>query len=378
MRTYVGNGIGDMYFELVRDLTNNGREVSVRGQHCLEFTEPVTLVFERPGHCWMNIPGRKWNPFFALAEIVWILTGNGNVDWISYFNSNMRMFADEGKKEFHGAYGLRLRHWAGVAVAPNEVRAGEECDWALVDQIEEAVGKLRKDPYTRQAVISLWDPVRDNQDVSKDYPCNNLVYYSLRDELLEQTVVIRSNDLVWGTPYNAFQFSHLHALVAGEAGVDMGKFHYVIQNLHYYYDLYKPTLAHLLEKAFDGEPIKALAVPGFYPVTDAEIAQLRDNVESILKVYRDDLPEEGQTPVHFPGGGYWNQVISQMIWIYTVLRERKLVNTSMEYIAERVTMLGSPLVELILDFYSGTENVWAQTVVEECQKVLSTKISKGV
>lgn len=407
MRVYNGNGLGDVYYQLIRDITNTGREVLVREKRCLELKEPVTLVYERPGHCWMNIVGRKFNPFFALAEVAWILTGNGEVDWIAYYNSRMKDFWDGYSPYLHGAYGLRIRHWPvqynaltdlsygynppvaslvagripGDEDGLTRARLSKNGGLFLLDQVSHVVRKLKADPYSRQAVISMWCPVRDNLLVSKDYPCNNLIYYSLRDDLLEQTVVQRSNDLIWGTPYNAIQFSHLHALVAGELGVEMGKFHHVVQNMHYYFDLYKPTLAMLLEKAFDAEEeLESRSIFGFCPVTDAELEDLTFNLEFIKKSYRDkdaEIPEV-TSPI-FLGSGYWNHVIPKMLWIYTAVKERNPVFRSrLPFVAEQVLALGDPLMHLILDFYEGSENPWAQEVVGICLQRLSVRASSSV
>src|SRR5271167_1899813 len=110
MKVYTGAGLGDFYFALIREITEHGKKIVTRGQTCLELPESVCLEYTRPGYCWMRIPGRKFNPFFALAEVMWILSGNGNVEWISYFNKQMLAYSD-GKEDFHGAYGLRIRKW---------------------------------------------------------------------------------------------------------------------------------------------------------------------------------------------------------------------------------------------------------------------------
>lgn len=349
MRIYQGNGLGDFYYKLIRDITKHGREIVIRGRRCMELTEPVTLVYNKPGYCWMNIPGRKFNPFFALAEVAWILMGNGSAEWIGYFNSRMMTFLDEGHSELHGAYGVRLRR----------ISRYEGGKWVEpMDQIHEVVEKLRRDPTTRQAVMTLWDPVQDNSP-SKDIPCNNVVYYSLRDGVLDQTVVIRSNDIVWGTPYNAIQFSHLQALVAGEVGAEIGTLTYVIQNLHYYFDEYKMTLATLLEQAHDEESeIKALSIPGFCPTTDAELQALDSTLDMIKLNYRGPDVYNVDPRLHF-GNGYWNQVIPQMIWIFTAIKEKTV---PADKIFDRITMLGEPLIPLIFDFYRGSENVLVQEI----------------
>jgi thymidylate synthase len=131
MKVYKGRGLGDFYYQMIRDITHEGREIVTRGQRCLELPEPVTLVYESPGYCWMDIPERRFNPFFALAEVPWILTGNGNAEWISYFNKQMLEYLDEGRIEFHGSYGLRMRHWTDD---------NEELE--VVDQIAHVARKL--------------------------------------------------------------------------------------------------------------------------------------------------------------------------------------------------------------------------------------------
>lgn len=360
MRIYTGRGLGDFYYALIRDLTQFGREVTVRGKRVLEFKSPVTLIYDRPGFCWMNIPGRKFNPFFALAEVAWILSGDGSVKWISYFNKNLlNLAADPGENEFHGAYGTRIRRW------PHPPNGGH---WQeAIDQIEEVVRKLKADPHSRQAVISLWDPHRDNKIVSKDYPCNNMLYFSLRKDKLDMTVIQRSNDLVWGTPYNAIQFTHILALIAGELRVDMGKITYVIQNMHYYLDEYKVVLSDLISNAYKGteaEPVEAGAVelPGFRTTTNDQLEFVLEKNFTIEKRFgksRLYIPDAANQPPPFFGGDYWEGTIPKMIFIYTAIKE---ASAPVSLIVNVIKELG-PLEPMILDFYSKSEMPHAIEVV---------------
>lgn len=351
-----------MYYQLIRDITEHGWKIVTRGQECLELPEPVCLEYHRPGYCWMRIPNRKFNPFFALAEVMWILSGNGRVDWISYFNSQIVNWSD-GKEEFHGAYGTRIRKWP--------------CYWASyasIDQIACAVNKLRKDPFSRQAVISLWDPDRDNPfkgKESKDYPCNNVIYYSLRDEILDQTVVIRSNDVIWGTPYNAIQFSHLHALVAGMLGARMGRLTYVIQNLHYYINLYKPILANVIEQAYE-KRIQAEAVPSFCTVTEEDFDHAMAKVEKI----RGLVDGDGESLWFLPSKekevqnslGYWGYIIPRMILMYAIIKKAYVKDTDVDWLISQISSFGQPLADLIVDFYKDSTNPVAQRILQLLHK----------
>jgi thymidylate synthase len=379
MKVYQGKGLGDFYYSLLRDITNHGREVTVRGHKCLELPEPVALVYTFPGSCWMNIPRRRFNPFFALAEVYWILSGMDSANWIGYYNKRMLSFRDGEYDGLHGAYGSRIRRWP----IPEDPEKPPEVQRWVLDQISEVVKKLTEDSHSRQAVISLWDPMRDNLTRSNDYPCNNLVYYSLRDGVLDQTVVIRSNDVVWGTPYNAVQFSHLHALVAGNLKVKIGTFTYLIQNLHYYYNLYKETLASLLEEAFDVTPgvgigtrggPGALVIPNFDTVTEEELCLLGENIEDIEGGWGVNKDWKPLQIVHFRGSGYWNQTIPNVLWLYRIIKESsgensvRLDQRTKEFLVQRILALGSPLVEMILDFFGGSEKELQKELVQMCQK----------
>jgi len=352
VRVYEGDGLGSFYYSLLRDIHKEGRDITTRGHRCREIIGPVTLVYKKPGACWMYIPGRKFNPFFAIAELIWILAGRGDVEWISYYNSKMRQFADGTNPEFHGSYGVRMRHWS--------IDAGE---MTPVDQIQDVILKLWRDSYSRQAVICLWDPLRDNSTVvSNDIPCNNLVYYSLRDGVLDQTVVIRSNDVVLGAPINAIQFTHLHALVAGELAVKMGTFTYVVQNLHYYLDddfsQFSLTEKLLLLGMGGKDGPGAQVARNFETIRLKEFGYL---AQSIFKTGRDWLKGEG-VPV------YWGNFMPRMLHVYKNLKERP------EQRGDSVMCIFNfePLFQnLIFDFYSETKNDEIRATMEDCKREIA-------
>lgn len=364
MKIYSGNGLGDMYLALVREIARNGREIPTRHGPCLELEEPVCLVYEKPGHCWMTIPGRGFNPFFALAEVVWILSGNGNVEWISYFNSNMKKFADEDQEDFHGAYGIRMRRWPSST--------GE---YLTLDQLGFAINKLKADSFSRQAVVALWNPEKDNLLKSNDYPCNNLLYFRLRDGVLDQTVIQRSCDLIWGAPHNAVQFSHVHAYVAGSIGAKIGKMNYFIQNLHYYLDLYKLTLAGLIERAFDENEqmyqatVKALGVQEFSAISQERFTQSQDFT---LRMLHTDMKYLYKFEPLI--GGYWDNIIPTMLWIYRSVKEG---TEDSVHLARKILSMPEPLRELALMYYEKCTYGISKEVHSTCVRLLDEKKEKS-
>ena len=189
------------------------------------------------------------------------MSGRGDNEFISHYLPRFVDFLDAEWSDYHAPYGTRIRK------AGRDER--EEYDRELyVDQMEAVYYKLKKDPNTRQAVICLWDTHKDNLQKSLDYPCNNLCYLKIRDGKLHWTQTIRSNDLIFGTGTNIFQFSHLMEIMSGWLGVEMGTYTQVVDSLHVYqkdfydkeklkpneydiYDIFKPQDARMSKKEFD-------------------------------------------------------------------------------------------------------------------------------
>ena len=176
----------------------------------------------------VNDPRQRWvasrrpplNVAFAIAEVVWIMTGRNDLAFLKAWNSRLPKYVGKGPY-LHGAYGYRLRHHKGV------------------NQLARAYEALSIDPETRQAVLQIWDssidlPRSDGTPVDKDIPCNVMSLLKVRNGRLEWLQVIRSNDLFLGVPHNFVQFMCLQEVMAGWLGVDCGAYHQVSDSLHLY------------------------------------------------------------------------------------------------------------------------------------------------
>ena len=160
------------------------------------------------------------NIAFAIAEVVWILTGRNDLAFLEAWNRRLPDYVGKSPK-LHGAYGYRLRHNGGV------------------DQLTRAYQSLSSNPNTRQAVLQIWDssvdlPQPDGAPADQDVPCNVLSLLKVRAGKLEWLQVIRSNDLLLGVPYNLVQFTSLQEVMAGWLGVGCGAYHQVSDSLHIY------------------------------------------------------------------------------------------------------------------------------------------------
>jgi len=180
----------------------------------------VQLQLENPRERWVLSRLPIINPAFALVEVIWIMSGRDDAQYLNYWNSQLPKYAGSGEC-YHGAYGNRLRSKLGL------------------DQLERAYHVLSKNPHSRQVVLEIWNseidfPDESGQPVAADIPCNTHAYLLLRDGRLEWTQLMRSNDIMLGLPYNLIQFTSLQEIIAGWLAVEVGGYHHFSNSLHLY------------------------------------------------------------------------------------------------------------------------------------------------
>jgi thymidylate synthase len=199
----------------VTDVCENGTEVVVRGRTTRELVGRLTTL-EKPLERYLFLPKRHNDVFAQFAETLWVLAGRDDIDWLSRYLPRAPDYSDDGAT-WHGAYGPRLRRWAGT-----------------VDQLDKVRRLLSQDKTSRRAVMTLFDPSRDFAD-SKDIPCNNWLSWIARDGKLLLNVAIRSNDAMWGfSGANAFEWSILQELMAHWLGLQNGSAVYFATSFHLY------------------------------------------------------------------------------------------------------------------------------------------------
>lgn len=145
----------------------------------------------------------------------------------------------------HNSYGPRIRSFSGVGsdytnTDPDLIHI-QNSDATVVDQLKYIIELLHKDINTRQASITIHDPAKDcfNSDgtikTTKDQPCTRLLQFMVVDGKLDMTTYMRSNDFLWGfSAVNIFNFTFMQEIVANMIGVEVGRYHHVMNNIHYY------------------------------------------------------------------------------------------------------------------------------------------------
>lgn len=209
--TYAGANPAEVYRHQLDDLLNHGEAVEVRGRQTLELLNVVTHITNPLARCALT-PGRRWNPWLALSEALWVLAGHDDVAALAPYNKHIVDYSDDGLY-LYGAYGPRI-----------------------ADQIAPLLGRLRADSADRRGVLQIWTAQDLTADV-KDPPCNTELLFKLRGGVLHMTVVCRSNDLHWGLhAVNLPVFSILQEYLAARLGVGLGTQTHLSQSLHIYTD----------------------------------------------------------------------------------------------------------------------------------------------
>ncbi len=216
MTTIQARNVNDAYNAGLELLKREGRVETSRLGPVKVTPFPVMTIYEKPCERVLFDSTRNANPFFHMAEAIWMLSGSNDIRWLANFNKQMLEYSDNGRTT-HGAYGHRWRRHFSL------------------DQLDAIIGMLRRDRQERKAVLAMWDVDSDLHTPNKDIPCNTHIYFRVIVNKLDMTVMCRSNDVIWGCyGANVVHFSFLQEFMASAIGVDVGKYYHFSNNYHIY------------------------------------------------------------------------------------------------------------------------------------------------
>lgn len=104
-------------------------------------------------------------------------------------------------------------------------------------QIPFVISELKRNPYSRRAVIDIRDWETDS--TNDDPACLQHIQYLVRDGKLHCKVLFRSNDACKATFMNAFALIMLQKRIADELGMDISSYTHRANSFHCYSKDYK-------------------------------------------------------------------------------------------------------------------------------------------
>lgn len=114
------------------------------------------------------------------------------------------------------------------------------------DLMNKLLNGLKTQPYGRRHIINLYQ-YQDFQETEGLFPCAMETHWSVRDGILDMTLIQRSSDVPVANAINKLQYVALMMMVARHCGFKLGKFCHLVQNAHIY-DRHVEQVKEMLER----------------------------------------------------------------------------------------------------------------------------------
>ncbi len=206
------------YLDLLRHVLENGTNRTDRtgtGTHSV-FGHQLRFNLEEG---FPLLTTKKVHLKSIIHELLWFLSGDTNVKYlqdngVSIWNE----WADE-EGNLGRVYGAQWRSW--------QSSSGES-----IDQIQEVLASLRRDPYSRRHLVVAYNPGEIKQMALP--PCHAFFQFYVADGRLSCQLYQRSADIFLGVPFNIASYALLTMMMAQVLDLRPGDFVHTFGDLHLY------------------------------------------------------------------------------------------------------------------------------------------------
>lgn len=161
-----------------------------------------------------SLPYRKLSMKYSDAELKWYWSADNSCETIGQYAKMWLQLSDDGKTN-NSAYGYILFKKYGF------------------NQLEQIIELLKKDKYSRRAVLNISDPSIDRIN-TRDMQCTIAIQFLIRNDKINMTVYMRSNDVYFGLPYDYIFFESLHHYIAERLNLKIGSYVHNATSMHMY------------------------------------------------------------------------------------------------------------------------------------------------
>jgi|TARA_Y100000015_G_C2391100_1_gene90215 thymidylate synthase len=154
---------------------------------------------------------RNWSRKYAQYEWQWYLTANPNAEEIA----------------------KKAKIWYSCMDASGNVNSNYGYHWMKNNQLDYVVDELKNNPDSRRASISIYN-AKERYNFENDTPCTYAINFSILNDRLNMSVLMRSNDLWFGFCNDQYCFSKLQEEMSKRLELKIGYYYHFSQNLHIY------------------------------------------------------------------------------------------------------------------------------------------------
>lgn len=220
MRFIQGSTFAELYQKAIEEVLHNpDYETAPRGKKIKEI-ENAVLQLDNPKSNLFKNEARDLPLKYLAGELLWYFSGRNDLAFISKFSSFWKAIAEKDGT-CNSAYGNLL--FKGMERS--------QYFWAY--------SKLVEDKDTRQAIIHFNRPSHQYQG-NKDFVCTLVGVFQIRDNKLNFTIDMRSNDAFFGLTFDLPFFTMLqqqmlkHLRESVYPTLELGKYTHIAHSLHVY------------------------------------------------------------------------------------------------------------------------------------------------
>ena len=229
------------YQDLLRDVLENGtRQANRTGIDAISLPGAMLKFNLKDG--FPAITTKKLAFKACKAELIAFLRGYDNAAqfrelgcnfWDQNANENKAWLANPNRKggdDLGRIYGVQWRDW--------RTHDSYDSEWGTyhksVDQVQNAIETIRKDPTNRRIIINAWRPDEFNHMALP--PCHVLYQFIVNVEKRELNLCMyqRSCDMFLGVPMNIASAALFLSIMAKLTGYDPGTFTHFLADAHLY------------------------------------------------------------------------------------------------------------------------------------------------
>jgi len=154
-----------------------------------------------------------------IYELLWFLRGDTNIRYLKEHKVSIwDEWADENG-ELGPVYGHQWRAWP-------------DYNGGTIDQIQQVVDTLKRNPDSRRIIVSAWNVAEVSQMALP--PCHSLFQFYVADGRLSLQLYQRSADTFLGVPFNIASYALLLQMMAQVTGLRPGDFIHTTGDTHLY------------------------------------------------------------------------------------------------------------------------------------------------